>query len=91
MSVDSHQSDAPSTSDASYVPPLVDESKGVDLGPLDIVLGVLTLPLLLFAIQYAVSGSEALLATRAARLKVYGVLLTVELIVAAAILTLVFR
>ena len=75
----------------SYVPPVVDEGRDFEIGPLDIVLGVLTLPLLLFAIQYAVSGSEKLLATPHARLRVYAVLLAIEAVIVAAILFFVLR
>lgn len=76
---------------SAYVPPVIDESRHFDIGPLDIILGVLTLPLLLFAIQYAVSGSESLLATPKARLKVFAVLLTVEVVAVAIILFFVLR
>jgi hypothetical protein len=79
------------TKSTSYVPPVVDEARDFDIGPLDIILGVLTLPLLLFAIQYAVSGSEKLLATPQARLKVYGVLLVLEAIILAVIFAFVLR
>ncbi|MBC7462096.1 MAG: hypothetical protein H7287_12095 [Thermoleophilia bacterium] len=76
---------------SAYVPPVVDESKGFDIGPLDIILGVLTLPLLLFAIQYAVSGSESVIATPKARLKLFAVLLSVEVVAVAIILFIVLR
>ncbi|MCW2972646.1 MAG: hypothetical protein JWN72_919 [Thermoleophilia bacterium] len=76
---------------SAYVPPVVDESRHLDIGPLDIVLAVLTLPLFLFALQYAVSGSESLLATPKARLKVFAVLLAVEAVAIAIILFIVLR
>ena len=76
---------------SSYVPPVVDESKDLDIGPVDVILGILTLPLFLFTIQYAVSGSESLLATRRARLRVFAVLLAVEVIAVAIILFIVLR
>ena len=74
-----------------YVPPVVDEDRDFELGPLDIVLGLLTFPLLLFALQYAFSGSEKLVATRAARLRLYACLLPAELLIAALVVWLVMR
>lgn len=74
----------PDTTDP-YVPPVVDEASDIDLGPLDIVFGILTLPLLFWALMYAVSGNEAMYATRARRMKVYLVLLAIEVVMIAGI------
>lgn len=69
----------------AYVPPVVDEASDIDLGPLDIVFGILTLPLLFWALMYAVSGNEAMYATRAGRMKVYLVLLAIEIVLVLGI------
>ena len=63
----------------------IDESRDWDIGPLDIVLGVLTFPMLLWVLQYAFTGSEKIVATRAARYRLYAVLLVVELLIVAGI------
>ena len=75
----------------AYVPPVVDETADLDFGPLDIVFGVLTLPLLFWALMYAVSGHEALYATRAARKNVYLVLLVLEVLIVLGIVWWVLR
>lgn len=64
-------------------PVLVDDSRDLDIGPLDILLGALTFPLLLWVLQYAFTGSEKVIATRRARYRLYTVLLAVELLVVA--------
>jgi hypothetical protein len=69
----------------SYVPPVVDESRDWDIGAVDIVLGILTLPLLMWVLQYAFSGSEKVVATRASRLRLYAVLLVVGALVVVGI------
>jgi hypothetical protein len=69
----------------------IDESQEFGFGPLDVVLGVLTLPLLFWALMYAVTGHERLYATRAARLRLYLVLLAVEVVLVAAIVWWVAR
>ena len=76
---------------AAYVPPVVDESRDIDLWWGDLVLGMLTLPLLFWALMYAVTGGEKMVATRAARLKMYGVLLVIEAIIIAGIVYVVVR
>lgn len=63
----------------------VDESRDFDIGPLDVVLGVLTFPLLLWVLQYAFTGSERIVATRAARYRLYAVLLVVEAVIIGAL------
>jgi len=69
-----------------YVPPVVDEGSGIDLGPMDVVFGILTLPLLFWALMYAVSGAERIVATPRARMKLYLWLLGIELVIAAVVL-----
>ena len=69
----------------------IDEGADFGFGPLDIVLGVLTLPLLFWALMYAVTGHERLYATRAARLRLYGVLLAIEVVLVLAIVLWVTR
>lgn len=63
----------------------IDESQGLDIGAADIVLGLITLPLMFWATLYAVSGHERIYATRAARLRLYLVLLAVEVLLVALI------
>ena len=70
---------------------LVDESRDLDIGPLDIVFGILTFPLLMWVLQYAVTGSERVVATRPARYRLYAVLLATAVALAAAIVWLVRR
>lgn len=72
-------------------PIAVDESQDFDIGFLDVVLGIVTLPLLFWALMYAVTGAERIVATRAARYRLYAVLLAVELVIAAAIAVWVTR
>lgn len=62
----------------------VDESQDLDLRPIDFVLGFLTLPLLFWATLYAVTGHERLYATAAARMRLYLVLLAIEVVIVAA-------
>jgi hypothetical protein len=69
----------------------IDKSQEFGFGPLDVVFGVLTLPLLFWALMYAVTGHERLYATRAARMKLYLVLLAIEVVLAAVIVWLVMR
>lgn len=59
----------------------VDESKDFDIGPLDWVLGFLTMPLLFWALMYAVTGGEGMFATRAGRYRLYAVLLALEVLI----------
>ena len=66
-----------------YVPPVVDEEADLNFGAVDIVLGILTLPLLFWALMYAVSGNEAMYATREARMRVYLILLAMEIALVA--------
>ena len=61
----------------------VDETRDFDIGPLDVVLGILTLPLLFWALMYAVTGAERIVATRSARYRLYVVLLVLEAVIAA--------
>lgn len=63
----------------------VDESRDFDIGPIDVVLGVLTFPLLLWVLQYAFTGSERIVATRASRYRLYAVLLVIEVVIVAAL------
>jgi hypothetical protein len=63
----------------------VDESRDFDIGPLDIVFGILTFPLLLWVLQYAFTGSERIVATRSSRYRLYAALLVVELVIVAAL------
>ncbi|MCW2922429.1 MAG: hypothetical protein JWL76_2303 [Thermoleophilia bacterium] len=63
----------------------VDESRDWDIGPVDIVLAVLTFPLLMWVLQYAFTGSERIVATRASRYRLYMVLVAVEVAIAAAL------
>jgi hypothetical protein len=69
----------------------VDDSHDLDLGAVDIVLGVLTMPLLFWVLMYAVTGAEHVLATRRARVRLYLVLLAIEIVLVAAIVWLVIR
>lgn len=68
-------------------PAELDDSRDFEVGAADIVLGGLTLPLLPWALMYAVTGHERLYATRRGRMRVYVVLLAVEVIIAVAIAT----
>jgi hypothetical protein len=63
----------------------VDESRDWDIGPLDIILSVLTFPLLMWVLQYAFTGSERIVATRASRYRLYVVLLALEVLIAGAL------
>ncbi len=63
----------------------VDESRDFDIGPLDVILGVLTFPLLLWVLQYAFTGSERIVATRSARYRLYAALLVVEAAIVAVL------
>jgi hypothetical protein len=63
----------------------IDESADLDIGAVDIVLGIITLPLLFWATLYAVSGHERIYATRAARLRLYLILLPIEILIVAAL------
>lgn len=76
---------------SSYVPPVVDESRDLQLGWQDAVFGFLTLPLLFWALMYAVSGAEQWVATPRARMKLYGVLLALELLIVLVIAFMVTR
>lgn len=69
----------------------IDESQDLDIGAVDIVLGIVTLPLLFWAALYAVSGHERLYATRSARLRLYVVLLTIEAGLGAALVWWITR
>jgi hypothetical protein len=66
-------------------PQPVDEARGLDFGPLDIVFATLTLPLLFWALMYAVTGHEEMYATRQGRMRVYIVLLVLEVLIVALI------
>ncbi|MCW2960311.1 MAG: hypothetical protein JWM25_1208 [Thermoleophilia bacterium] len=80
------------TQPAGYTPPVVDEARDWDIGFVDIILGLVTFPLLIWVMQYAFTGSEKLIATRQARLKVYIWLLAAEaLIVALLVWWFAFR
>lgn len=59
----------------------IDESQDLHIGPVDIVLGIITLPLLFWATLYAVSGHERIYATPQARLRLYLLLLALEAII----------
>jgi hypothetical protein len=63
----------------------VDESRDWDIGAADIVLAILTFPLLMWVLQYAFTGSERVVATRGARYRLYAVLLVIEVVIAAAL------
>lgn len=63
----------------------VDESTDFDIGAADILLGILTLPLLFWALMYAVTGAEQIVATRRARYRLYAVLLVLEVLIAIAL------
>ena len=69
----------------------VDESTDFDFGPLDVVFGILTLPLLFWALMYAVTGAEWIVATRRARYRLYAVLFALQLVIAGVITWLVLR
>jgi hypothetical protein len=79
------------TASPTYAPPVVDESRDIEFWWVDVVLGIITLPLLFWALMYAVTGAEKIVATREARLKLYGVLLVLEAIIAAIIVYAVTR
>lgn len=57
-------------------------SRDFQIGWWDVVLSILTLPLLFWALMYAVTGHEELYATRAGRMRVYIVLLVLQAIFA---------
>ncbi len=63
----------------------IDESEGFDIGPVDWILGFLTMPLLFWALMYAVTGGEGMFATRAARMRLYVVLLVLEALIVVGI------
>lgn len=63
----------------------LDESRDLDIGALDWVLGIATMPLLFWVLMYAVTGGEWIFATRSSRYRLYCVLLAVELVVAVAL------
>lgn len=63
----------------------VDETRDLDIGVVDVVLGILTLPLLFWVLMYAVTGGERIIATRAARHRLYAVLLAIEVVIAGGI------
>lgn len=69
----------------------VDESRELELGAADVVLGLLTAPLLLWVLMYAVTGHERLYATPSARRRVYLVLLVLEALVGVGLLAWVAR
>ncbi|MCW2956434.1 MAG: hypothetical protein JWO69_1303 [Thermoleophilia bacterium] len=69
------------TQPAGYTPPVVDEGRDWDIGIVDVVLSIITFPLLMWVAQYAFSGSEQLIATRRSRMKVYVVLLLIEAVI----------
>lgn len=71
--------------EGSYVPPVVDESRDWDIGIVDIVLAIITFPLLMWVLQYAFSGSERIIATRASRLRLFAILLVIEAALVAAL------
>lgn len=75
-----------STSDEQARPPADRDpaSRGYEIGAIDVVLGILTFPLLFWALMYAVTGHEQLYATRAGRMRVYRVLLVIEVVFVAA-------
>jgi hypothetical protein len=64
----------------------IDESRDFDIGPLDWLLATLTMPLLFWVLMYAVTGGERILATRAARYRLYAALLGVEVLIVAAVI-----
>jgi hypothetical protein len=63
----------------------VDESHDFDIGPVDVVLGILTMPLLFWVLMYAVTGGEGMFATRGARYRLYAWLLAIEVVLVAGI------
>lgn len=63
----------------------LDESQDFDIGPLDWVLGVLTMPLLFWVLMYAVTGGEWIFATRHSRYRLYAVLLVLEAVIAVVL------
>lgn len=75
----------PELSNPQATTPNVDESRDFDLGVVDVVLGILTLPLLFWALMYAVTGAEHVVATRSARMRLYLVLLAIEVVIAVAL------
>lgn len=77
--------EAPPTVTSRTGPEPVDENRGFEFGPLDVVFAVLTLPLLFWALMYAVTGQEQMFATRAGRMRIYLVLLAVEVVLVAAL------
>lgn len=62
-----------------------DESQGLEFGAVDIIFATLTLPLLFWALMYAVTGQEQLYATRRGRMRIYLVLLAIEAIIVLGI------
>jgi hypothetical protein len=69
----------------------VDDAHDFDLGLVDVVLGLLTMPLLFWVLMYAVTGAEHILATRRARIRLYMILLAIELAMVAAIVLVIVR
>ena len=53
------------------------------LGVADWILGALTLPLLLWVLMFMTTGNQHMLDTPRQRMKLYAVLLAIELVVAA--------
>lgn len=69
----------------------VDESIDFDWGAADLVLGLLTLPLMFWVLMYAVTGAEHIIATRAARMRLYVVLMVLQVVTVAVIVAVMFR
>ncbi|MCW2925333.1 MAG: hypothetical protein JWM98_2737 [Thermoleophilia bacterium] len=63
----------------------VDDDRDFDIGFADVVLGVLTLPLLFWFLMYVVTGGERFVATPQARMRVYAWLLAIEVVLGGAI------
>jgi hypothetical protein len=63
----------------------IDESGDFGFGAVDVLFAILTLPLLFWALMYAVTGHEQLYATRAGRMRVYLLLLAIEVVIAAIV------
>ena len=63
----------------------IDESRDWEIGPLDIILGIITFPLLMWVLQYAFTGSERIVATRQSRYRLYAILFALEVVIVLAL------
>jgi hypothetical protein len=71
--------------------PLEATHRDLELYWVDAVFAILTLPLLFWALMYAVTGNEQMYATRSGRMRVYSTLLIIEALLVGAIVWAIVR